>query len=183
MKKITLFLALLLLLCWGCSTSPLPHNFHKVNDNLYRSNQPDVEEFEYIHTVNGIRSVLNLRENNSDKKKIAAVNGKLGEVITLYEIPLDTGDITEQDLYKILEVVRDAPKPLLIHCWHGSDRTGCAVAASRIVFENWSVEEAVAELMQPEYGHHKWLYPNIPKLLRKADWNAIRETILGNEEK
>ena len=36
--------------------------------------------------------------------------------------------------------------------WHVSDRTGCAVTASRIVFENWSVEAAISELMQPKSG-------------------------------
>ena len=155
-----------------------PKNFHKVNKNLYRSGQPDKDEFFSLYTFNGIRSVLNLRENNSDKDEINAINRNWNNAVTLYEIPLDTGKITEDDLYKILTVIRDAPKPLLIHCWHGSDRTGCAVAASRIIFENWSVEDAVSELMKPEYGHHKYIYTNIPELLRKADWKKIRKTIL-----
>ncbi len=160
----------------------LPKNFHKVNENLYRSGQPDEDEFESLHTFNGIRSVLNLRENNSDKDEIDAVNKRWNHAITLYEIPLDTGKITEEDLYKILTVIRDAPKPLLIHCWHGSDRTGCAVAAYRIVVENWSVEDAISELMKPEYGHHKNIYTNIPELLRKADWKKIRKNILNKEK-
>ena len=159
-----------------------PKNFHKVNENLYRSGQPDEDEFESLHTFNGIRSVLNLRENNSDKDEIDAVNKRWNHAITLYEIPLDTGKITEEDLYKILTVIRDAPKPLLIHCWHGSDRTGCAVAAYHIVFENWSVEDAISELMKPEYGHHKNIYTNIPELLRKADWKKIRKNILNKEK-
>ena len=159
-----------------------PKNFHKVNKNLYRSGQPDEDEFESLHTFNGIRSVLNLRENNSDQAEIAAINKRWNNAITLYEIPLDTGSITEDDLYKILTVIRDAPKPLLIHCWHGSDRTGCSVAAYRIVFENWSVEDAISELMKPEYGHHKNIYTNIPELLRKANWKKIRETILNKEK-
>ena len=159
-----------------------PKNFHKVNENLYRSGQPDEDELESLHTFNGIRSVLNLRENNSDQDEIAAINKKWNNAITLYEIPLDTGSITEDDLYKILTVIRDAPKPLLIHCWHGSDRTGCSVAAYRIVFENWSVEDAISELMKPEYGHHKNIYTNIPELLRKADWKKIKMTILNKEK-
>ena len=160
----------------------LPKNFHKVNKNLYRSGQPDEDEFFSLYTFNGIRSVLNLRENNSDKDEIDAVNKRWKNAVSLYEIPLDTGEITEADLYKILTVIRDAPKPLLIHCWHGSDRTGCAVAAYRIIFENWSVEDAVSELMKPEYGHHKRIYTNIPELLRKADWKKIKATVLNKEK-
>ena len=155
-----------------------PKNFHKVNENLYRSGQPDEDEFKSLYSFNGIRSVLNLRENNSDKDEINAINRNWVNAVTLYEIPLDTGKISEDDLYKILTVIRDAPKPLLIHCWHGSDRTGCAVAAYRIVFENWSVEDAISELMKPQYGHHKNIYTNIPVLLRKADWKKIKATVL-----
>ena len=183
MKKVFAPLVLMILILCGCSTSPYPENFHKVNENLYRSNQPDAAEFEYMYKTNGIRSVLNLRENNSDKDAVDAVNRKIKNALTLYELPLDTGNITEEDLYKILTIVRDAPKPLLIHCWHGSDRTGCAVAASRITFENWRVEDAITELMTPAYGHHKRIYTNIPALLRKADWKKIKAEILIRKDK
>ena len=192
MKKIwigNLCCFLLLVLLAGCRQNPEkspypdhPKNFHKVNENIYRSGQPDENEFKSLYSFNGIRSVLNLRENNSDKDEIDAVNKRWKNAVTLYEIPLDTGNISEADLYKILTVIRDAPKPLLIHCWHGSDRTGCAVAASRIVFENWSVEDAISELMQPQYGHHKYIYTNIPALLRKADWQKIKATVLNGKK-
>ena len=180
------FLLILLVGCSNAGVSPypkLPKNFHQVNENLFRSGQPDDDEFESLRTCNGIRSVLNLRENNSDQEAVAKISKMWGgPIVKLYEIPLDTEKITEQDLYKILTVIRDAPKPLLIHCWHGSDRTGCAVAASRIVFENWTVEDAIAELMKPEYGHHKKIYTNIPELLRKADWKKIKAEILKKEK-
>ena len=153
-----------------------PKNFHKVNENLYRSGQPDEDEFFSLYTFNGIRSVLNLR-GISDKDEINAVNRKWKNAVMLYEIPLDTGNISEDALYKILSVIRDAPKPLLIHCWHGSNRTGCAVAAYRIAFENWSVEDAISELTKPEYGHLQNFYSNIPELLRKADWGNISSNL------
>ena len=158
-----------------------PKNFHKINENLYRSGQPDEDEFFSLYTFNGIRSVLNLR-GTSDIDEINAVNRRWENAVTLYEIPLETGNITEDDLCKILTVIRDAPKPILIHCWQGSNRTGCAVAASRIIFENCSVEDAISELMKPEYGHFKNFYNNIPELLRKADWKKIRATILNGKK-
>ena len=155
-----------------------PWNFHRVNGDIYRSGQPDEDEFSSLHTFNGIRSVLNLRKSSLSRKYISSVNRKFKNAITLYELPVATDAITEEDLGKILKVVRDAPKPVLIHCLLGSNRTGCVVAACRIVFENWRVEDAVSELMKPEYGHHKILYSNIPDLLRKADWQKIRNAVL-----
>ena len=150
-----------------------PKNFHKVNDDICRSGQPDAEEMASLSEAEGIRSVLNLRNNHDDKDEVGTLD------IMLFEIPLSAGSITEDDLVRILRTVRRAPKPILIHCWHGSDRTGAAVAACRIVLDGWSVEEAVSELMEPEYGHHATLYKNIPELLRKADWDRIRREVCG----
>ena len=152
-----------------------PKNFHKVNDEIYRSAQPDEDEMSSMSTFECIQSVLNLREKHSDKDEI----GKLK--LTLYEIPLAAGRVTESDLVRILRTVKNAPKPILIHCRHGSDRTGVAVAACRIVFDYWTVDQAVSELTDPKYGHHKKLFPNLPEILRKADWNKIRRDL--NREK
>ena len=151
-----------------------PKNFHKVNEDIYRSGQPSADEFACIATVEGIRSVLNLRDNHDDADEVGLLD------IVRFDIPLSAGSITEDDLVRILRTVKSAPKPILIHCWHGSDRTGAAVAACRIVFDGWSVEQAVSELMEPEYGHHKTLYKNIPALLRKADWDRIRNEVAGD---
>ena len=184
MKKLkigSLICSLVIILLAGCNSKPCPdcpRNFHKVNENIFRSAQPDEDEFESLHTIYGIRSVLNLRDSSRDRKIIDIINRKhLSPVITLYDFPLDTGNISADELYKILTVIRDAPKPLLVHCWLGSNRTGCVIAACRIVFENWSVEDAIAELEKPEYGHYKIFYSNIPALLRKTDWEKLKAEI------
>ena len=78
--------------------------------------------------------------------------------------------------------LKNAPKPILIHCRHGSDRTGAIVAACRIVFENWPEEQAVAELKDPKFGHHTTLYKNIPQLIRKTDWEKIRYKIMKDKQ-
>ena len=153
-----------------------PENFHKVNDEIYRSAQPDEDEMSSMSTFECIKSVLNLREKHSDKDEI----GKLK--LTLYEIPLAARRVTESDLVRILRTVKNAPKPILIHCRHGSDRTGAVVAACRIVFENWSVDQAVAELEDPKFGHHAALYKNIPLLIRKTDWETIRNKIMKDKQ-
>jgi protein tyrosine/serine phosphatase len=66
---------------------------------------------------------------------------------------------------------------VLVHCWHGSDRTGIVVAAYRIVFEGLSVQEAEAELRADTYGHHEFWYGNLVKLLRSTDWDAMRSRL------
>ena len=175
-----------------------PKNFHKVSDEIYRSAQPDEDEMSSMSTFECIKSVLNLRKNHGDKDIIGKRKVKIYKMtdnndlvldrevntlkIKLYEIPLEAGKITEADLVRILRAIKDAPKPILIHCRHGSDRTGAVVAACRIVFENWSVDKAVAELKDPKFGHHAALYKNIPQLIRKTDWETIRNKIMKDNQ-
>ena len=169
----------LVVLLYACQSTEerngaYPKNFHKVSDDICRSGQPDADEMAFLAVSEGIRSMLNLRDNHDDADEVGTLD------IVRFDIPLSAGSITEEDLVRILQTVKRAPKPILIHCWHGSDRTGAAVAACRIVFDGWTVEQAVSELMEPEYGHHRTLYKNIPELLRKADWDRIKREVAGD---
>lgn len=82
--------------------------------------------------------------------------------------------MSEDDLIYALRVIKNAQKPILIHCWHGSDRTGATKAAYRIVVQGWSKDDAIAELRQPEFGHHEDWYPNIIELLKNLDVEKMR---------
>ena len=55
-----------------------------------------------------------------------------------------------------------------------------AIAAYRIVFDNWSVDDAVNEFMKPEYGHYKMIYPYISVLLRKIDWKNLKTAVFNS---
>ena len=85
--------------------------------------------------------------------------------------------MTAADVENCLALIAGAPKPVLVHCWHGSDRTGIVVAAYRIVFEKWSVEEAEKEFRDERFGYHEFWYGNLLELLRKTDWAAMRERL------
>ena len=124
-------------------------NLYRVAPGIYRSAQPDGEEFRTLYRA-GLKSVLNLRAHHSDRERI----GNLP--LTLCELPMNAGSLTMKDLFMALVILRDAPKPVLIHCWHGSDRTGAVVAAYRIVFQGYSVKSALNELKDRRYGHHRF---------------------------
>ncbi len=145
-------------------------NLHRVNSVLYRSGQPDAQGFSNLQSL-GVRSVLNLREYHSDIKRAAHTN------LQLLEHPMAAGAVTEQDVETCLSLLAQAPKPVLVHCWHGSDRTGIIVAAWRIVFEGYSVQAAEAEFRDDRFGHHEFWYGNLVELLRSTDWNAMRSRL------
>ena len=96
-------------------------------------------------------------------------------------IPIVTWSVEDENIMDALKVLRDAPKPVLIHCRHGADRTGLIVAMYRVVFQNWSKGCALNELMNGDFGYHS-IWGNIPKELESADIDAIKSELFGSNE-
>ena len=157
------------------SGNVLPDNFHALDPGaqVYRSSQPGRAEFQELARY-GFKSVLNLRSHHSDLKLIEGTG--------LREYRLRTHVLTREDMEEALRIIRDAEKPLLIHCWHGSDRTGAVSAGYRIVFNNWTVNEALREFTTRAYGHHRRLYRALPVVLRTLDWEAIASDLRSDGE-
>ena len=146
-------------------------NCFRVSDELYRSEQPDEDDIPDLKAL-GIRSLLNLRHFHVD----AAVFGKNG--FQLLAHPMNAGSASVADLVAVLRQFRSAEKPVLLHCWHGSDRTGFLVAGYRMVFQGWSREAAIDELRWGGFGFHESTYPNIIKMLRELDVAAVKKAVL-----
>ena len=145
-------------------------NFHKVSDTLYRSAQPADDQWDELEAL-GIRSVISLRYFTPGPDDVGSA------AIAAYALPWRTDKIDEDDLAAFLKLYNEAEKPVLVHCYHGSDRTGAAVAAYRVVFENYLPEEAADELVNGGFGHHEFVYRNIPKLIRNADYDSLKEKL------
>jgi protein tyrosine/serine phosphatase len=186
MNKIASCSALLFIALWvtplpAAETLPRPEkwakpiktehlkNFYQLDEKVYRSAQPDKQGFQELK-ARGIRNVLSFRDHHSDD------DGRdFG--LNLYRVRMEAGDITDSKLIEALRIIRDADGPILIHCWHGSDRTGLVSAMYRMVFQGWSKDAALDELMRGGYGYHS-LYRNIPEYLRQADIEAIKELVM-----
>lgn len=165
-----------MLCCLAYAVTPLQlngvENCYKVTSDLYRSAQPDREGFAALQQ-SGVRSVLNLREYHKDTRKARHTQ------LHLMAYPVAAGEVTAADVENCLALIANAPKPVLVHCWHGSDRTGIVVAAYRIVFQNWSADEAEKEFRDERFGYHEFWYENLLTLLRETDWGAMRTRIKG----
>jgi protein tyrosine/serine phosphatase len=148
-------------------------NFYKLDEHVYRSAQPDEAGFAYLKTL-GITNILNLRDYHNDDP------GPKKPGLNLYRVPMDAGKIKTADVVAALRFIKQSEGPVLIHCWHGSDRTGMISALYRIVFQNWSKEDALDELMHGGYGYHA-LYKNIPEFIKQADINDIKRKVFAHK--
>ncbi len=141
-------------------------NFYRVDDRVYRSEQPAKEDFPLLEEL-GIREVLNMRRLHSDEEKAAGTNLKL------HRMKVNTGRMSIEQMVEALRMIRDARGPILIHCWHGSDRTGAVIAMYRIVFQGVPKEDAIREMTDGGFGFHS-VYSQIVLTILSADVETIR---------
>ncbi|MFN3243218.1 MAG: tyrosine-protein phosphatase [Planctomycetota bacterium] len=146
-----------------------PDNCYAVSSGLYRSAQPSDDEMRALHAF-GVRSVVNLRDHHSDRDDVE------GTGLTLFEVPTDTSDMDYDDLVRALAVLRQAPKPAVVHCWRGSDRTGTVVAGWRVAVDGWTPQQAADEMVAGGFGHSRW-FAHLPELVRSLDPARLRADV------
>ena len=145
-------------------------NLYRVNEVLYRSEQPGRKGFRELEEA-GVKTVINFRRRWKDDGKAR------GTDLKLERIPLKASELTEEDIIEVLCEIHNAEKPVLIHCWRGSDRTGVITAAYRVVFENWPKEKAINEFRFPDFGYHEKWYPNLVHIIEGLDTDKIKREL------
>jgi protein tyrosine/serine phosphatase len=116
---------------WGILVSQA-QNFYQVSNDIFRSEQPDIAMIPELKH-HQIGTIINLRAKDSDSLVFKNEN------FNLVHIPINTWAINRQDLLKVMQQIKIAKQNnqrVLLHCYHGSDRTGASVAMYRIIFEH-----------------------------------------------
>ncbi|WP_313193587.1 dual specificity protein phosphatase family protein [Shinella zoogloeoides] len=125
-----------------------------VPGEAYRSNQPTPAELAAYAERYKIRTVINLRgrdEKSAWYKNEAAAARQLG--LTLIDFPLNASRrLDAKTADDLVATLRAAPRPILIHCRSGADRTGLAsvIYLARIAQED---EETAERQLSIRYGH------------------------------
>lgn len=148
-------------------------NLYRIRTDLYRSQRLERKDVPLLRALN-IRTVINLRAFHTDEEILADTG------IRRIDIPLLTWDIRDKHVIAVLGAIQQSlpDGAVLIHCQHGADRTGLISAMYRIVFENWSREEALRELTEGGYGYHA-VWKNIPRYIREVDIEKIRAAVMA----
>lgn len=138
-------------------------NFHTVaSGKAYRSGQMNTQQLTRTIQNYGIKSILNLRGENLSsewhQKEIAATE-KLN--VIYYDRGLSSGDrLTLEQMDDLVTLLRQAPKPVLIHCLGGADRSGLVSALYRFAIDGQTPCEADKELSF-WYGHVPLIRPKV----------------------
>jgi protein tyrosine phosphatase (PTP) superfamily phosphohydrolase (DUF442 family) len=152
---------LILTLAWVSGTRissdglRLAQNFHVVDPGkLYRSAQLSQKELKEIIDKYKIKTVINLRGPSPGHSwyddEISAVSEKH---IVHIDVPMTKDSIPKREvLVDLLDTFEKAPRPILIHCQSGSDRTSLASAIYEMEYMNFSHDEA-KKMISPRYLH------------------------------
>ena len=148
-------------------------NLYRLDDKLFRSEQLTEKDYELLRK-NNINTLINLRffDRNDDRQAFGKTT------LTLVNTPLLTWSITPQEVARVLWQIEQHQRngAVLIHCYHGADRTGLISAMYRIVYQNWELNEAKREMMQGPYGFHS-VWKNIEGFFTEKNINEIKQEL------
>lgn len=143
-------------------------NLHPViPGEIYRSAQPSGAHLEeWIRTLS-LRTVVNLRgqKSNDDRSwlrdEIAATERAGIEHVS---IRMSADDLPPaRTLRTLVHTLDTSPRPLLLHCAAGAERSGLASAVA-VLLETGDVDAARAEFALDK-GFVRWINPRLPRVL------------------
>jgi uncharacterized protein (TIGR01244 family) len=142
MKYVFLFLIILgaSALIFPQSIDQIP-NLHQVQYDIYTSGQPTEEGFHQIAEM-GIKTVINVlpeKECVRDEPMMVAMNDMFYRTV-----PFELSSYKMERIQRFAEILKNAEKPVLIHCSTGN-HVGGMWFAYRAIEENAPLDQALKE--------------------------------------
>jgi len=153
---------------------PVLDNIHEVApDAVYRSAQLSPHRLNELVATNHIRAVLNLRGASTGSAWYydeVAMTTRLGVQHADFELSA-VREVTPLTAEQLVRLMEQLPKPLLIHCQGGADRTGLASALYLYALMYDTADEAARQL--------SFLYGHVPffgggtNAMDRSFWNYV----------
>ena len=156
-------------------------NFHVIaRGEAYRAGQMDSNELARCIERQGIRSIINLRGEHPEETWYRdEIQVAESQHVVHRSLSLSSGKaISEQQWREIILLLRTVPKPVLIHCNGGADRTAFVAAAYEMEMANKPVEVA-ARAFSLWYGYWPFVWQKKEALRDSFYANVARSTHYG----
>ena len=131
-------------------------NFGQMDDRFYRGARPNDDDYKALAQL-GVKTIIDLTDNSREYEQPAAEAAGLRYV----NIPMvDKSYPSMEQVNEFLKIVDDPETgKFFLHCAGGRHRTGVLGAVYRFKYDNWNLEQALAEMEQYEFnsgfGHGK----------------------------
>lgn len=143
------------------------YDLYQMSPTLYRSSLPDGGAMPLLAKLD-IGTVINFLPD-SDANWLSAPD------IEQVQLPYRTNHVDDSDVLRVLRAIQDGQTkgPVLMHCKHGSDRTGLMAAMYRVVVQGWTKEDALEEMTEGGFGdsHH---FKDGVRYMMQADVEKLR---------
>ena len=150
------------------------YNLFQMSPTLYRSALPDGGAVPLLKSLK-VATVINfLPEADSNWLSEPGINQM--------QLPYRTNHVDDADVLKTLRAIQsaEADGPVLMHCKHGSDRTGLMAAMYRVVVQGWSKEQALKEMTEGGFGDSQHFHDSV-RYVMQADVDRLHEALINGE--
>lgn len=150
-------------------------NVHRLPDGrVYRSGRLNGRQIQHLARAHGVKSILNLCGPGRGSDYRAETNECRLLGLEHVSVKLSARrEWSEEQMDKVVQTLRDLPKPVLVHCTGGADRTGLACALYRMDIVGEPPVVALHEL-NLFYGHvplFRWRYSIA---MDRSFWSHVR---------
>jgi protein tyrosine/serine phosphatase len=124
-------------------------NFGQMDDRFFRGARPDVDDYAALAEL-GVQTIIDLTDNSRQYEEPAVKAAGLRYI----NIPMEDKSYPSMDqINQFLKVVDDpATGKFFVHCAGGRHRTGVVGAVYRFNHDKWTLDQALAEMDQYEFG-------------------------------
>lgn len=131
------------------------NNLHTVvAGELYRSGQPSGDDIARYRRTLGIRTIINLRgENLGTAWYDQEIRSSHAQGVQHVDFRMSARKgLTNAEAWRLITLMRSLPKPILIHCESGADRSGLA-AALYLAAVRLADHRTAEDQLSLRYGH------------------------------
>lgn len=124
-------------------------NFGQMDERFFRGGRPEDADYAALASL-GVKTIIDLTDNSKAEEQPAVERAGLRYI----NIPMVDKSYPSMDqITAFLKVVDDpATGKFYVHCAGGRHRTGVMGAVYRFKYDNWNLDQALAEMDQYEFG-------------------------------